>query len=929
MTETKDKLPCPVCGKTCTLTASGGMRHHLTDNPDHQSGPDSRKCKGIGMPPAGETGRPTGTGADGHQCRVCRHPVVLTANGRARSHLTPEAVPRPCPGGSDFPLGEYPDQIGTTDGRVATIAFDCEHREIGACHDCHAFRGADKPVIPAPKTEPCSHPEYDTDQYGATACIVCGEVKSEADQLRELIDAKPAASEHHEYTDPSGTKWVHEGPEETCDSPDCSVMRQAANGRDSDCVKCDTDDHRCPGCGTDVPHGVTACEECDRRTTANKIPPGMTEGGRLCHHDDATFGVEDGRAVCVACGTPCTHPVGVAYAGTDEDGRDVNECVLCGTRDPIVPAVPVPSPLAGLLAAESEGTGTVLDAMAARGIGPTLLGHLETGDHFVRGGATMRVTGETNGVIHAVVVGGPYDGVTGDLANLGEIVERVPAPQTKEQETQCSTVTTPQQRLTSSPAAPATTAPAPGSRPATTANAPAVSPESSSVTSSAPTGRAATNGRSAAVTDQSAAAAAFLGGGRPSVPTQPQQNPADAAAAFLAAGSGAHGEKEAKRDKWGRYLLPHPDTGKEKGWTRATTFAKSISDTYALSQWQKRMTLLGATLRPDVVSRAHGKHVRADKKLLDELTETLTSAAGDKVAAKLGTAMHSFTELVDRAWHTPAGPRSVLGRVQPDMRADVETYIALLEATGLEPVPNLIEFTTLVKQYGVAGTSDNCYKVTKPLTVNTGRGPVTLNPGEYVIGDKKTGRDLSYGWGEIAIQLAVYAQGLITVGRYDWDAEAWDPKPVGDAVIRADVGVIVHLPVEKTDGIEPAVWGLDLESGWNAAVLCERVRAWRNNRKLAAPVAVSEQQTFAPQRAAADVVRSAPMVGDYDPDTGVTSRTTVRPASLRDRAAVVTTQGEAAAVWDEATKAGASPAELDELVRLMQSRLRQLAEPGG
>lgn len=415
-------------------------------------------------------------------------------------------------------------------------------------------------------------------------------------------------------------------------------------------------------------------------------------------------------------------------------------------------------------------------------------------------------------------------------------------------------------------------------------------------------------------TDQSAAAAAFLGSGRLAAPAATgAQDPTTAAAQFLAGGSGAHGEKETDRDRYGRYLILHPDTGKEKAWTRSTTFAKSISDTYALSQWGLRMALLGATQRPDIVQRAHGKHAREDKKLLDELTAELKSAAGDKVAANLGTAMHSFTEMADRAWHSPGGARSILAQVPGDARADVETYIRLLEETGLEPVPHLIEFTTAVKQYGVAGTSDNCYKVTKPLVLKIGRAEVRLEPGEYVIGDKKTGRDLDYGWQEIAIQLAVYAQGLNTCGRWDRREKKWYPDPLNGAKVRLDAGIVIHLPVDAESEKQPAVYGVDLESGWNAAVLCERVRAWRNVRTLASPVMVSEADTFAPSR----------------PEPTVTSRTTVRPPTLREKANAVTSRGEASAVWSEATKAGLSKTEVDDLVAVMQRRLAELEEKAG
>jgi hypothetical protein len=1061
---TPERKPCGTCGNEYTVTANGTIRHHFTDNPDFQASPDSRKCRGVGQPPAGAAP------ADAHQCRLCKHPVVLTSNGRARSHLTPEAVPRPCPGGSDFPLGTYPDITGTTDGLVATLARDCGHVPAGECYGCYGAAGnpvsdselraleeaqgtgaapwgVDADAVTQPtmadqlKASPLTEAlEREVRSTGTVLDVMDGDTRAEAERFMAAANAAPAVKVleqrapevTHEYTDPSGTKWVHPGTEDACQAPDCVTMRQAAgNGGLMDiygryktggvyCEQCNTDTHRCPGCGTDVRHGTVACDDCDRRVTANRIPPGETDDGRPCHHDDAMFGVEDDRMVCVACGTPCTHPDGFTENDPEEDDGEglVYRCGLCGSVDggeSVGPDDPqareVGATLAALNAEQAKADDWRTPAKDVRELMPedvqgldslrlncidcghpvtplvdqfdlygkakavawacepgirsvyrvcrdheckpdtnARLGDLEHGDHFIRRGTLMRATSVGYGVVEAVVVDGPMKGRTGELKNPDEIVERTHCrhsftyaddgkfghsgsfcdycgidesdPRTTEQETkECPDDKTAMRQPRSSAAAEgsATAAPVPGSPPATTANAAPAAPSSSPATSSAPTATAAGKDRSAAVTtDESAAAAAFLAGGRPSAPAGTQgtgaRNQTDAAAQFLAGGSGAHGEKETKRDRYGRYLIPHPDTGKEQAWTRATTFAKSISDTYALSQWGLRMALLGATMRPDLVRRAHGKHVRADKKLLDELTAELKDAAGAKVAANDGTAMHSFTELADRAWHSPGGPRSVMDQVPPDCRAMVETYISLLEETGLEPVADLIEFTTVVKQYGVAGTSDNCYRLTKPLMLKIGRAEVQLLPGEYVIGDKKTGRDLDYGWQEHAIQLSTYAQGINTSGVWDRHEEKWHPDPLNGAKVRTDAGVIIHLPVDPESEKTPTVYGLDLESGWNAAVLCERVRAWRNVRKLASPVMVSEAaDTFAPAR----------------PEPQVTTRTTVRPPTLLEKAQAVTSKGEASAVWQEATQAGLPTSEVDKLVDVMQARLRELAEPGG
>lgn len=1182
---TPERKPCGTCGNEYTVTANGTIRHHITENPEFQDpdNPDSRKCKGAGQPPATAAGVALAEDmADTPQCRLCKHPVQLTDNGRARSHLTPEQTPRPCPGGSDFPLGTYPDMIGTTDGLVATIRAECDHVPVGQCYACYGEAG--NPVSDTELnamaeaggtgTAPWGYEAGGTatptmaDQLKGTpltqalaretqgvGTVLDGDTRAEAERFmdaapetltggpmlrarlstmltedrrtpeqkaadaetsrltREAIKvleqrtpeqkARMAASMdrtasavlglpvdpslNHEYTDPSGTKWTHEGPAGTCQAPDCATVRQGLpEGFDPDCDKCDTDNHRCPGCGTDVRHGTVTCDDCTARVDAerqakcthphgfiendpvdddgeglvfrcgecgavgtgdkpvgpdptlpNCLHPETHRAGCGCPDDDSARREpidgwrtpldlmekmpEDVRVLdalrrnCGECGHPvtplvdhfapdgraarvvwdcenhlhssnpcrgheCTPDTRVRLGDLDEGDyflrhgtlmrlteRESSSSVMAEVMDgphkgrtgelknlnEVVDRAPVPDGVeTHVVTDDSDDPEHVDDCPGCPDdepkTGPVRVGELEEGNHFTRRGTLMRVKDKIGEIVIAAVVDGPHKGRTGELPNSDELVDREPCRHsyawgddgkfghagsfcqycgagdpatevTKEQETktwQPTPQTSPRSSLASvTKTATRTTAPAPGSKPPTRASAPAVSPKSQSVTPSAPTATAAGNGRSAVVTtDQQAAAAAFLGSGRPSASvTVGVANPADAAAQFLAGGSGAHGEKETKRDRYGRYLIPHPDTGKEQAWTRATTFAKSISDTYALSQWGLRMALLGATVRPDIVQRAHGKHVKADKQLLDELTADLKNAAGDKVAANLGTSMHSFTEMADRAWHSPGGPRSVMDQVPPDCRPMVETYISLLEETGLEPIPHLIEFTTVVKQYGVAGTSDNCYKVTKPLTLKIGRGEVHLVPGEYVIGDKKTGKDLDYGWQEIAIQLATYREGINTAGVWDRHTETWDPDPLKGAKVRTDAGVVIHLPVDKEAEKTPTVYGVDLESGWNAAVLCERVRAWRKVRRLASPVMVSEAETFAPAR----------------PEPTVTTRTTVRPPSLMDRAQRVTSKGEASAVWQEAAKAGLSKSEVDELVDVMQSRLKKLAEPAG
>jgi len=255
----------------------------------------------------------------------------------------------------------------------------------------------------------------------------------------------------------------------------------------------------------------------------------------------------------------------------------------------------------------------------------------------------------------------------------------------------------------------------------------------------------------------------------------------------------------------GTYSDGKTSAGRRNGWMRATTFAKAAADTFALTRYNERLTLVGATLRPDVVALAHGKDVRQHRTELDRWVDEVKNAAGAKVAANLGTAVHSFTERVDAGELT-------LADVPELYREHVEHYLTALRVNGLECVPGLIERTTFTSEFNVAGTFDRIYR---------------LPDGTYAIGDLKTGRDLKYGQMEIAVQLALYAHGVNSAGVYDWGAGQWLPaRSYGDSIetgpwevpeVRTDIGVVVHLPVQGDLAGTCTIKTVDLNEGWKAA----------------------------------------------------------------------------------------------------------------
>ena len=316
-----------------------------------------------------------------------------------------------------------------------------------------------------------------------------------------------------------------------------------------------------------------------------------------------------------------------------------------------------------------------------------------------------------------------------------------------------------------------------------------------------------------------------------------------------------------KRDRYGRYLLPLPKdpSGKPVPWTRATTFCKSVSDTFGLMQWSNRMVAKGVAMRQDLYALASATDVN-DKRTMDKLCEDAKSAAGATAAASLGTALHSFTEAVDRG-EDPEVPLQ--------WKKDIEAYRRLKAEFALEIPAWAIERIITVEKYGIAGTFDRIIKITKKIEI----GDWTLNPGDWVVGDVKTGKDLRYGFNEIAIQLALYANADAI-----WNGDEGEYEEMPD--VRKDVALVIHLPVGKG---EATLYALDTEAGWQGAELCAKVREWRKLRGIATEAKSS--------------------------------------SSWENRIESATSREDLSAIWREASAAGEWTSELEKLGKLRLQKL--------
>lgn len=348
------------------------------------------------------------------------------------------------------------------------------------------------------------------------------------------------------------------------------------------------------------------------------------------------------------------------------------------------------------------------------------------------------------------------------------------------------------------------------------------------------------------------------------------------------------GQPEAERDWLGRYIVKDPDTGnfrwlkngKAEGITRVTTFNKAAQNSKGLHDWANRNVVIGASLRPDILRSAHGlRHDNGDdatdkvhRDALNRIVAQLSEAAGGKVSADEGSYLHEETEYIDAGWKT-------WEKCPAAYQQDLKRYVEALEAHGLEPLPGLIERTTMISEFGgVCGTFDRIF--------------YHRLSGAYVIGDLKTGKTMKYALDETETQMWCYAHGVNTNGIYNWNTktweQAWDPREHldGPIKVREDVGVIIHMPVQGKEAGTVNVLLADLEAGKAHAELCHRVRS-RPSRK---PVLWASW--------------AAP-----EPTWGE------RFAEVRDKE-------HATALWLEAKAAGISGVDLAELVRTAQDVLR-------
>lgn len=271
---------------------------------------------------------------------------------------------------------------------------------------------------------------------------------------------------------------------------------------------------------------------------------------------------------------------------------------------------------------------------------------------------------------------------------------------------------------------------------------------------------------------------------------------------------------EPARDSKGLYILPDPAGEGLRSWTRATTIAHALDDTFTLTQWQRRMVLTGAAMKPDLLANVpdlaqemeqagdNWRQARELRQELDSLCDQAADSAGANQGSKWGTAMHTITEYDD------AGRFEEIAHLVPDaMLQELRAYRTAMSAARLQCPAEFIERVVVNSRIDSAGTFDRL---------------IRMPDGRLVVGDLKTQASVDFGWLSIAIQLAEYAQAD---AMYDEATKSLVPLP---SDLDRSVGIVMHLPRKKASC---AIYQIDLEAGWQAAMAAHEVRQWRARSK--------------------------------------------------------------------------------------------------
>lgn len=271
------------------------------------------------------------------------------------------------------------------------------------------------------------------------------------------------------------------------------------------------------------------------------------------------------------------------------------------------------------------------------------------------------------------------------------------------------------------------------------------------------------------------------------------------------------------RDRWKRPLIVPPGGGERVPYTRASTMANYIADHTNLHTWEKRSLTKGMGIREDLCALAaalppiagnqrNKQFMTPEEKrrdaitntALDEIAEEAMRAANRDYKADWGTAIHGFTD-----------PGADLSAVPERMRADVVSFLEAMRAFVIIAT----ELFIVNDDLQAAGTFDHLVYLRHAPSL-----------GAFVL-DKKTGvmREDAH-----AIQLAIYAGGVLYDQHDDTRRPLESLLPDGVPHIRRDTAVVASIPLGEG---ATNLYQANIEIGRDACEHAAWVRSFRKVKK--------------------------------------------------------------------------------------------------
>lgn len=273
------------------------------------------------------------------------------------------------------------------------------------------------------------------------------------------------------------------------------------------------------------------------------------------------------------------------------------------------------------------------------------------------------------------------------------------------------------------------------------------------------------------------------------------------------------------RGKYGRAILPHPETGVLRQWSRPSKLAGELSDPYNLTRWEIRQVMKGiasqSDLRALVATAEWPAETREQKAALDKIAWKAKDRMATDAKANEGTARHA---LYAAYFKDPAG--WVDNPQEPAFNRDLHAVRTLFAEQGYITHPDLIERMVVTpgpdgRRINAAGTFDYALQ-----RVDASGALAWPKPR---IGDVKTGID-EVEWKGLgdAIQFAIYANAVAMVPR-DYRGR-YEPTMVD---FDKDIATMIHVPLGEG---RAAIYDVDIAAGWEAALFILELRKWRNRK---------------------------------------------------------------------------------------------------